>query len=114
MEHYYRLIFVSYHLREGTGGSGTWRGGDGIERAFRAKTVISVSVLGERSRVRPWGLRGGSPGRPSEYLVRRSDGGSEMLRAKDSTTLRPGDTLIIRTAGGGGIGRRKARSKAKG
>jgi len=76
--------------------------------------VVEVSVLGERSRVRPWGLRGGSPGRPSEYLVRRSDGRSEVLGAKDSTTLRPGDTLIIRTAGGGGIGRRKARSKQKG
>ncbi len=65
MEHYYPLLFESYHIREGTGGSGTWRGGDGIERAFTAKAVVEVSVLGERSRVRPWGLRGGSPGRPS-------------------------------------------------
>ena len=111
MEHYYPLLFESYHLREGTGGGGTWRGGDGIERAFTAKAVVEVSVLGERSRVRPWGLRGGSPGKPSEYLVRRSDGRSEVLWAKDSTTFRPGDTLIIRTAGGGGIGQRKARSK---
>ena len=111
MEHYYPLIFTAYHLREGTGGSGTWRGGDGIERAFKARAPISVNVLGERSRVRPWGLRGGLPGKPSEYLVRRSNGKLERLRAKDSTTLQPGDELIIRTAGGGGIGREAKRRK---
>jgi N-methylhydantoinase B len=105
MERYYPLLFVAYQLREGTGGRGTWRGGDGIERAFKATARITVNVLGERSRVRPWGLRGGSPGKPSEYLVRRSDGKSERLRAKDSTILEAGDTLIIRTAGGGSIGR---------
>src|SRR5207245_1940545 len=68
-------------------------------------------TIGGGQGARPGGLRGGSPGKPSEYLVRRSDGRSEVLGAKDSTTLRPGDTLIIRTAGGGGIGQRKARSK---
>ncbi len=104
MEHYYPLLFESYQLREGTGGSGTWRGGEGIERAFRARARISVSVLGERSKVRPWGLRGGLPGKPSRYLVKRGDGRVEKLKAKDTATLWPGDTLVIRTAGGGGIG----------
>ena len=110
MEHYYPLLFTAYQLRDGSGGRGTWRGGDGIERAFKAKAQITVNVLGERSRVRPWGLRGGGPGKPSEYLVRRSNGKTERLRAKDSTILQREDVLVIRTAGGGGIGRSAKRT----
>ncbi len=114
MEHYYPLVFESYQLREGTGGEGRWRGGDGIERAFKATSPIDVNILGERSKVRPWGLRGGREGKPSEYLVKRSDGRIQVLKAKDTTILQTGDTLVMRTAGGGGMGRPRRTRKVDG
>jgi N-methylhydantoinase B len=104
MEHYYPLRFVSYRFRDHSAGAGEWRGGMGIERAFTATATIHVTVIGERCRIRPWGLRGGQAGAPAQYLLRRASGEVRPLRSKDSVVLNPGDTLVIRTAGGGGYG----------
>jgi N-methylhydantoinase B len=104
MEHYYPLRFVSYRFRDHSAGAGEWRGGMGIERAFTATATIHVTVIGERCRIRPWGLRGGQAGAPAQYLVRRASGEVRPLSSKDSVVLNPGDTLVIRTAGGGGYG----------
>ncbi|MEM4190010.1 MAG: hydantoinase B/oxoprolinase family protein [Candidatus Caldarchaeum sp.] len=108
IEHYYPVMFRSYMLREGSGGEGRWRGGMGIERSFTALAKIRVAVRGERSRHKPWGLMGGGDGVPSEYLVVKADGHVVKLSSKDVTTLVPGDVLVIRTAGGGGYGRKEA------
>jgi len=104
IEHYYPIIFQAYGLRNGSSGAGEWRGGTGIERILKAKASIRVTLLGERRKVRPWGLKGGLPAEPSEYLVRRSDGKIVRLDSKDSIVLNPGDSLTVRTAGGGGYG----------
>ncbi|MEM2766509.1 MAG: hydantoinase B/oxoprolinase family protein [Candidatus Caldarchaeum sp.] len=108
IEHYYPVMFKSYMLRDGSGGEGRWRGGMGIERSFTALAKIHVSVMGERSRHRPWGSMGGGEGAASEYLVVKARGEVVKLRSKDVTTLEPGDTLVIRTAGGGGYGKKEA------
>jgi N-methylhydantoinase B len=104
IEHYYPIVFESYALRSGTGGDGEWRGGVGIERSFTAQTEVQVTLLGERSKLRPWGCQGGAQGEGSQYLIRKPDGTSLTLKAKGSTILKPSETLIIRTAGGGGYG----------
>jgi N-methylhydantoinase B len=111
MEHYYPIIFESYALRSGSGGAGQWRGGVGIERSFTAQAQIQVTLLGERSKIRPWGYKGGLPGQASEYMIRKSDGTISPLKAKDSAVLAPSETLIIRTAGGGGYGNPKQRDR---
>ena len=102
IEHYYPIMFETYAFRCGSGGCGQWRGGVGLERAFTAKAPVEVVLLGERRKVRPWGYNGGLPGESSEYSVRRENGRHLELKSKDSTVLASGDTLVIRTAGGGG------------
>jgi len=52
----------------------------------------------------PWGLRGGGDGALGEYLLRHRDGGTERLPSKCTVHLRDGDTVVIRTPGGGGYG----------
>lgn len=104
IEHYYPVLFTSYRLRDGTGGRGRWRGGDGIERSFKALSTIHVTVLGDRGRNRPWGLHGGEPGACSEYVVVRSDGKVIKLGSKASVVLEKNDVLVVKTAGGGGFG----------
>jgi len=111
IEHYYPVIFQSYNLRSGSGGEGEWRGGVGIERSFTALATIEVTLLGERSRVRPYGYKGGLPGQPSQYLVQKPNGESVGLRSKESITLNPSEMLIVRTAGGGGYGDPKKRAR---
>ncbi|MEM0337012.1 MAG: hydantoinase B/oxoprolinase family protein [Candidatus Caldarchaeum sp.] len=105
IEHYYPVLFMSYRFRDGSGGVGRWRGGMGIERSLKALAPLHVAVMGDRSRHRPWGLKGGGEGAPSEYLIKKANGTIIKLSSKDVATLNPGDTLIIRTAGGGGYGR---------
>jgi len=109
MEHYYPIIFDSYALRSGSGGPGQWRGGVGIERSFTAQAQVQVTLLGERNKIRPWGYKGGLPGQASEYMIRKPDGTISPLKAKDSAVLASSETLIVRTAGGGGYGDAKKR-----
>jgi N-methylhydantoinase B len=111
MEHYYPVYFTSYQLRGGSGGVGRWRGGLGIERAFVAKAKVGVSVLGERSKVAPWGLHGGGSGELSSYLVERKGKAAVSVPSKSSLQLEDGDRLIIRTAGGGGFGDSRLREE---
>jgi N-methylhydantoinase B len=104
MEHYYPIQFTSYSIREQSGGPGEWRGGMGIERSFKVKAPVRVTVLGDRCKIPPPGSKGGLPGQHSKYSVMRTNGSQHMLNSKDATVLEAGDTLIVRTAGGGGLG----------
>jgi len=105
MEQYYPVRFERYEFRPGTGGRGRWRGGCGIERSWTLLgPSATVSILTERTKVPPWGLAGGEPGGLGEHWVRRKDGRWERLPGKGTFTLSEGDTLVIRTPGGGGYG----------
>jgi N-methylhydantoinase B len=112
MEHYYPIQFASYRIRDNSGGKGEWRGGMGIERSITAKSRVEVALLGDRCRISPKGLNAGLPGLPSEYSVLRTSGERVRLKSKDATVLEEGDTLIIRTAGGGGYGDPRKRDPA--
>ena len=45
-------------------------------------------------------------------VIRRADGGEEVIPSKTVTTLRPGDRVVIETAGGGGYGPPAGRSRS--
>ncbi|MGA2461085.1 MAG: hydantoinase B/oxoprolinase family protein [Candidatus Bathyarchaeia archaeon] len=104
MEHYYPVMFRAYRIRDGSGGAGKWRGGLGIERSFTTRARIEVTVLGDRCKIQPYGLNGGLAGKSSEYSVARANDEEVKLDSKDTTILEAGDTLTMRTAGGGGFG----------
>ena len=112
MEHYYPIRLASYKIRDGSGGPGEWRGGMGIERCITAKSRVEIALLGDRCKIPPPGLKGGLPGQPSEYLIVRNSGEHLRLKSKDATILDAGDTLIVRTAGGGGHGDPRKRRSA--
>ena len=105
LEAYLPLRFESYRLRPDSGGPGEWRGGCGIERSWTLLGPKAIlSILAERTRIPPWGLHGGGTGGLGEYLLRRSDGGLTRLPPKCTVSLVRGDSLVIRTPGGGGYG----------
>lgn len=88
-----------YALREGSGGEGLHRGGDGLVREFEFLDPAVVTLLTERRRHAPWGLAGGAPGAPG---LNRLNG--RPLPGKASFAVQPGDRLRIETPGGGGWG----------
>jgi len=93
-----------YGLRTGSGGAGIHRGGDGIVRAYTFLEAATVTMLSERRTLSPWGAAGGSPGKVGVNTLLRADGDSEILPAKFTRRVQPGDRLIIETPGGGGWG----------
>ena len=112
LERRYPVVLDRFCLAEGTGGSGHYRGGDGVERKIVFRKPLSLSVLTERRVIQPYGMRGGSSGeRGLNLLVKKngSEGDEEEptvlnLGAKCAVDVAAGDTFILRTPGGGGWG----------
>jgi N-methylhydantoinase B len=95
---------LSYQLRQGSGGTGTFRGGMGVQRIYQFKAPATVTINSDRRQKPPYGLEGGNPGAlGSNTLVRR--GQRIPLDAKTSLEVHPGDILVIETPGGGGWGK---------
>jgi N-methylhydantoinase B len=97
------LRIERYALREGSGGAGTHHGGDGVVRAYRATAPCTVTLLTDRRRHAPQGVKGGAPGGIGRNLLN-----GELLPSKCRVSLRAGDVLTIDTPGGGGYGTSEA------
>ncbi|KAM6412713.1 LOW QUALITY PROTEIN: 5-oxoprolinase [Pluvialis apricaria] len=100
----YPVVLRRFELRRGSGGAGRFRGGDGVTRELLFRRATTLSVLSERRALRPYGLRGGSPGAPGLNLLLRRDGRTINLGAKTSVPVEPGDVFHLQTPGGGGFG----------
>jgi N-methylhydantoinase B len=94
------LRMVQYALRRGSGGSGRFKGGDGVIREVQALAPLRYSLITERRRHAPPGADGGGDGATGRNLL---DG--EPLAAKAIGKLEPGQRLRIETPGGGGHGK---------
>jgi N-methylhydantoinase B len=110
LEAYLPLKFKSYMLREDSGGPLKYRGGCGIERSWTLTSVkATLSIMAERSKINPWGLKGGHGGAKGEYILIHPDGTTSILPSKCTVQITQGDTFIIKTPGGGGYGDPKER-----
>jgi N-methylhydantoinase B len=104
LEMAYPLRVVEYRLRDGTGGRGRWRGGDGVRRAIEVLADrATLSLLTERRTLRPWGAGGGEPGASGRNLLIRN-GQERILPAKTTLEVVAGDVVVVDTPGGGGFG----------
>lgn len=99
LEMYYPLRINRYAIRQRSGGSGKFTGGHGLIREYSFLAPGSVSLLTERRTHKPWGLAGGRAGKPGQNVLN-----SQILPSKTNITMRTGDTLCIKTPGGGGWG----------
>lgn len=97
----YPLRVSRYALRDGSGGDGARRGGDGLLRELTFLAPAEVALLTERRRFAPWGIAGGEAGAPGRNRLNGSE-----LPAKASLAVESGDRLLIETPGGGGWGKK--------
>ncbi len=104
LDTHYPFTITRYKLRMNSGGSGLYRGGDGIERGIRFNEAATVSLMGERRLTAPWGLAGGDDGAVGEDWLIRVGGDREQLPSKCTVEVAAGDELIVLTPGGGGWG----------
>jgi 5-oxoprolinase (ATP-hydrolysing) len=98
-------LLEDFHIRKGSGGSGTWSAGDGISRTIRFLEPMQCTILSGHRRVRPFGLAGGEAGEVGRNSVRRKDGRVEQLKACDSTSVDAGEAVTIQTPTAGGYGK---------
>ncbi|HKH31094.1 MAG TPA: hydantoinase B/oxoprolinase family protein [Gaiellaceae bacterium] len=96
----YPIRVERHELRLGSGGRGTWPGGDGVVRELRVLEACRLSLLTERRAYAPAGADGGEPGATGRNLVNGRE-----LPAKATVDLEAGDVVRIETPGGGGYGR---------
>jgi len=93
-----------FALRAGSGGAGTWPGGDGLAREIRLLTEMSVALIGNRRVRGARGQAGGGDGLPGVNTLVHPDGRAEVLPGRWSGVLAAGSLLRIQTPGGGGWG----------
>jgi N-methylhydantoinase B len=114
LEHAYPMRVASLRVRAGSGGAGRHRGGDGIERALELLADARVTVIAERRARGPYGLAGGSEGRPGETTVReRGERAAKRMPAKFTVDLPKHAVLTVASPGGGGWGRTQHKRRAK-
>ena len=105
LEYAYPLRVRQYRIRKGSGGKGRRKGGDGTIREIETLAPALMSLLSDRRKRAPYGLRGGGDGARGRAFIIRGDGSEETLTSKTSRELKPGDRVRIETPGGGGFGK---------
>jgi 5-oxoprolinase (ATP-hydrolysing) len=104
LEFRYPVTLRRFAIRQGSGGSGRHRGGDGVIREVRFNEAMDAGILSTRRRTVPFGIRGGDAGLPGANLLQRADGRVEQLGGCAMVRVSPGDVFVIETPGGGGYG----------
>jgi 5-oxoprolinase (ATP-hydrolysing) len=104
LESRFPVRLENFSIRKGSGGKGTWTGGDGIRRVVKFLNPVTVTTLCSHRIVPPFGVAGGSPGMVGKDTVIRANGVREPQPGNTEVHLEPGDAFEMLTPGGGGWG----------
>jgi N-methylhydantoinase B len=98
------IQILAYEYMADRGGAGKFRGGSPFYREYRFLEESAILQVRSDRRYRfPFGLYGGSPGKPSLNVV-TSGSGTRVLPSKFTTTIQRGDIFRHEIAGPGGWG----------
>lgn len=117
MERRYPVVLRQFSIRDGSGGAGQYRGGDGVVREieFLSKD-IQVSILSERRVFHPYGLEGGEDAENGRnlWIKQEAEGKQRTVNLGGKTTAKfsRGDRIVIMTPGGGGWGKADGKENA--
>lgn len=106
-EQHFPVLVESFSIRPDSGGEGRWHGGNGVIRQLRFLESVDVAILSNHRRVAPFGLQGGGDAKTGVNQILRKDGSKENLAATATVRLHAGDSIIIKTPGGGGFGKQE-------
>lgn len=93
-----------FEIRKDSGGIGKNKGGDGIIRRIRFLESVTISLLSQHREIAPFGLEGGVPGSVGEQFKIDRAGNYSPLPSNRSFDFEKGESIEIRTPGGGGFG----------
>ncbi|KAL6452409.1 OXP1 5-oxoprolinase [Candida maltosa Xu316] len=105
----YPVLVHEYSVRQGSGGDGLHKGGNGVVRDIEFLYPLEVSCLMERRSLAPYGLLGGKDGsRGVNHWYKKLENGEyrkKSLGGKCTVRVGKGDRIVINTPGGGGFGK---------
>jgi N-methylhydantoinase B len=107
------LHFARHEFRPGSGGHGRHRGGLGVALDLVVQTAGPAvgNTAGDGIRHGACGMLGGDDGAPHAYRLLSEGSPPRVLKTKETgIRIQPGDTLEIRSGGGGGWGPRSERT----
>lgn len=99
------FVVESLGLAKDSGGAGQFRGGLGYEKHIRMLKDANFMSIADRSILACWGVKGGKAGKPFQVTI--DPGGPnerEVDALADAEPVVAGETIRIRTTGGGGWG----------
>jgi len=105
LERRFPVRLEHHRIRPDSGGAGQFPGGDGSDRKLTFLEAMEVALLSSRRREAPFGLAGGGDAARGEQSVTRAGGKSEPLPGLFRIDVEPGDSVGVRTPGGGGYGK---------
>jgi 5-oxoprolinase (ATP-hydrolysing) len=102
-----------FSIRRGSGGRGTWHGGDGVVREVEFLKPLTVSLVTQHRTTRPYGMNGGEEGASGRQILIRQDGSEEDIPPSATFDVAAGERVRIETPGGGGWGEKSSNSKSQ-
>ena len=104
LEFYYPVRLINFSIRKDSGGKGKWFGGNGVVREIQFLQKLEVSILSNRRKVKPFGINKGESGKNGENYIIKKNKNISKLGYVSHIKVNNGDTLVIKTPGGGGYG----------
>ncbi len=74
LETRFPVLLEEFSTREGSGGDGKFRGGNGVVRKLRFLKDMNAAILSSHRKFPPFGLKGGMPARCGRNAIVRRDG----------------------------------------
>jgi 5-oxoprolinase (ATP-hydrolysing) len=105
LEHRFPVILENFAIRKGSGGKGKYHGGNGVMREVRFLETMTATLLTGHRKIPPYGMDDGHAGQTGVNRVKRANGLVEDLGTVAEVHLEAGDSIIIKTPGGGGYGK---------
>jgi 5-oxoprolinase (ATP-hydrolysing) len=104
LEHRFPVVLDNFSIRKHSGGRGKYRGGNGVIREIRFLEPMTATLLTGHRKIPPYGMKGGKAGKIGMNHLKRANGTLHDLGTIAEVSLEVGDSLIIKTPGGGGYG----------
>ena len=105
LERRYPVMLREFSIRKDSGGSGKFKGGNGLIREVEFLEPLNTAILSERRVHQPYGLNGGVSGKSGLNIFFRNDGSKLHLGGKNEIHAEAGDRIRIETPGGGWYGK---------